>query len=1055
MGRARRTSIRPGGFRLVVAGALVAGLVSGVPGPAQAVALPEGFQEDVVLSGLTDPVAVRFPTDGRVFVAEKSGLIKVFDDLTDSTATTFADLRTNVHNFWDRGLLGMALAPGFPSDPYVYVSYAFDFDPSIPADFPRWGMPAESSDPCPSPPGPTGNGCVVTGRVSRLRADGNVMTGSEEVLIEDWCQQYPSHSMGSLAFGPDGALYVGAGEGASFTRVDYGQDGEPPNPCGDPPAGSGGTQTPPTAEGGALRSQDLRTPGDPTSLHGAILRVDPATGAALPDNPGTGDANARRIVASGFRNPFRFTLRPGTDELWVGDPGWLAWEEIVRVPDPQVAPVENAGWPCYEGPVRQPGYDGADLTLCEELYAAGAGAVLAPQFAYSHDAEVVAGESCPTGSSAIAGLAFYQGGSYPPAYDGALFFADYSRGCIWAMYPGADGIPDPGDVSTFLTGAANPVDLQIGPGGDLFYVDFGGTIRRISFADDNQAPAAVATADPTTGPAPLTVSFDGTGSSDPDPGDSITYAWDLDGDGEYDDATGTQPTRTYDPGTYTVRLRVTDGHGATSTSAPITIASDNTPPTVTIDTPGAGTSWGAGDTIVFSGHATDPQQGTLPASALSWSVTMQHCPSSCHQHPLQTFAATSGGSFGAPDHEYPSHLELSVTATDAGGLTDSETLRLDPRTAELRFTSTPIPGVTLGLDASTAQTPFTRTVIERSRHSIFAPESVAGGPGYWFDSWSDGGARAHDITADAGGGDYRAIFRPDQEPTAVADAEPTSGPAPLVVQFDATGSFDPDPPDSIVSYVWDLDGDGQYDDSSSPDPSWTYGVGTHSVGLRVTDELGSTDTDVLTVTAVNNAPAVTIDTPPAGTTWRVGELIPFSGHATDAQDGALTGSALAWTVHLCDPGSCAKLHVTSGARGSFTAPEATYPSWIEVRLTATDSDGLAERATLPIDPRTVRLTFRSAPIDGVRLAMDGQHRRSRFSEEVIVGSHHSIRAPARVRRGGRVRVFARWSDGGARGHTIVAGEANRVYLAMYRGTREPPSMSTAGPIRSIGASGRP
>lgn len=76
---------------------------------AGAVTLPAGFQETIVFSGLTNPTAVRFASDGRVFVAEKSGLVKVFDNLSDTSPTVFADLRTNVHNFWDRGLLGLAL----------------------------------------------------------------------------------------------------------------------------------------------------------------------------------------------------------------------------------------------------------------------------------------------------------------------------------------------------------------------------------------------------------------------------------------------------------------------------------------------------------------------------------------------------------------------------------------------------------------------------------------------------------------------------------------------------------------------------------------------------------------------------------------------------------------------------------------------------------------------------------------------------------------------------------------------------------------------------------
>ena len=102
-------------------------------------ALPSGFQESVVFTGLTNPTAVRFASDGRVFVGEKSGLVKVFDSLSDPTPTVFADLRTNTYNFWDRGLLGMTLDPQFPTDPYVYVLYSYDAE--IGGTAPRWGTP--------------------------------------------------------------------------------------------------------------------------------------------------------------------------------------------------------------------------------------------------------------------------------------------------------------------------------------------------------------------------------------------------------------------------------------------------------------------------------------------------------------------------------------------------------------------------------------------------------------------------------------------------------------------------------------------------------------------------------------------------------------------------------------------------------------------------------------------------------------------------------------------------------------------------------------------------
>jgi glucose/arabinose dehydrogenase/PKD repeat protein len=762
MGVRRRSVMRSGRLRALVAITVAASslVVVGTPEPAAAASLPPGFQEEIVFSNLTQPTAVRFSPDGRVFVAEKSGLIKVFDNLTDTTPTVFADLRTQVHNFWDRGLLGLALPPSFPTNPWVYVLYTFDA--AIGGTAPRWGSVGGTSDGCPTPPGATDDGCVVAGRLSRLQAAGNTMTGSEQVLIEGWCQQYPSHSIGSMAFGADGALYVSGGDGASFNFVDYGQDGAPVNPCGDPPGGVGGPMAPPAAEGGALRSQDVRTPGDPTGLGGAILRVDPATGAALASNPlaSSTDVNARRIVGYGLRNPFRITTRPGTNEVWIGDVGWSDWEEINRLVSPTESPVDNFGWPCYEGDGRQGGYDAANLSICENLYAEGTGAVVAPYFRYHHNELVLPNDVCPKGGSSVAGtsFAFASGGSYPAEYRGALFFADYTRRCIWAIPTGTNGLPDISKRRTFVAGAAQPVDVQIGPGGDLFYVDLGGTIRRIRYFNQNQPPVAVADANPTSGTAPLNVAFDGSASSDPD-GDTLTHAWDLDGDGAFDDGAAATASFTYSqPGNYTARLRVTDPSGASGTDT-VPISAGNTPPTAVIDTPAAGTTWKVGDTITFSGRATDAQQGTLAASALTWSLVLKHgdCASSCHEHPLQTFTGTSG-SFVAPDHEYPSHLELRLTATDSGGLTNTTSRQLDPRTVDLSFGSNPA-GLALAVGSTSQPTPFTRRAIMGSTLSVSAPSPQAtGGTAYEFVSWSDSGAQTHNIVANAPGS-YNATYR--------------------------------------------------------------------------------------------------------------------------------------------------------------------------------------------------------------------------------------------------------------------------------------------------------
>jgi glucose/arabinose dehydrogenase len=896
-------------------------------GPAAAATLPSGFQESTVISGLTAPTAVRFASDGRVFVAQKNGLVLEYDSLSDTTPTTVADLRTGVDDYWDRGLLGLALDPSFPTNPYIYVLYTYDAVPGGTA--PRW------NDACPTPPGPTTDGCVVQGRLARLTISGNTAT-NEQVLIQGWCQQFPSHSIGDLRFGTDGTLYVSGGEGANFGNADYGQFGgslsgtpTPANPCGDPPGSVGTKLTAPTAEGGALRSQSpRRAAGEPASLDGAVLRVDPATGAGLATNPqgSSSDANLRRIVAYGFRNPFRFTLRPGTNELWIGDVGWSDWEEVNRDQNPTAA-LTNYGWPCYEGAGIQPSYQSANLNQCNSLYSGGsttgtfgttnlstvfdtldantkgvskfsapasgqitkvegylsgmggttgsqvvkavvyadsggvpgallgtsnavtinAGAafswvpftfstpptvtagpvwigylagttsgltqarldsaagvikynadtysdgaanpfgtasqatkangwairatysttgggstVTAPYYTYNHASAVVSGDNCPTANgSSITGIAFYNGGSYPSSYNGALFFADHTRNCIWVMKAGTNGLPDPNQISVFDTPAANPVDLETGPGGDLFYVDHdGGTIRRIQFFSANQPPVAVATASPTSGPAPLTVNFDGSGSSDPD-GNPITYSWDLNGDGVYGDSTVAKPTYTYStPGTYVVRLKVTDSNGASTISSPITIDAGNTPPVPTIDSPASTVTWKVGDPISFSGHATDDQDGTVPASGLSWTLIIHHCPTpdSCHTHQVQTWTGVASGSFNAPDHDYPCWLELQLTATDSKGLAATTSVRLDPQTVNLTLASSPT-GAQLSAGTLSGTAPFTKTAVINSTISLGAlsPQTI-GGSTYTFSSWSDGGAASHNITAPATATTYTATF---------------------------------------------------------------------------------------------------------------------------------------------------------------------------------------------------------------------------------------------------------------------------------------------------------
>ena len=709
--------------------------------------LPAGFHDYVVFDGLLRPTSVEFASDGRVFVVEKRGVVKVFDGLDDTTATTVADLRTNTYNSWDRGMLGLALHPDFPAVPDVFVAYTLDAAPG--GTPPTWGSAGVDNDVCPSPPGETDQGCVVGARISRLRLDGEIWDGVEHVLVEDWCQQFPSHSIGTLAFGADGALYAGGGDGASFNFADYGQRG---NPCGDP-----------EGEGGALRAQDLRTHRDPVGLGGTIIRIDPMTGEGLPTTPlaRSADVNARRIVAMGLRNPYRFAFRPGTDDLWLGDVGWRTWEEINRTSGAD-GTLDDFGWPCMEGGAPTRDYDLLDLPICERMY--DKGDVVPPTYTYRHD-QTIGDERCtPERGSSITGIDFAPADSpYPAEHRDGLFFADATRGCIWVMPAGQDGQLDPDAVTWFHQGAGTVVELEFGPGGELWYVDlYGGEIHRVGYSATNRPPQAAVTATPASGEAPLTVVLDAGGSWDADPGDELTYAWDTDGDGELDDATGPTTVVTYDTaGTRTVRVRVADAAGASDT-ATTTVRVGTAPPQPVIASPEEGATMAVGGAVAFSGSASAAGVGDLPASALTWGIDLLHCTTAdqCHRHPdVFTAVGVTSGAFTMPDHEYPAAVELRLSATWEGE-TRTVARRVDYTTGAVTLIAD-APGVELGVAGTIGASPLTTTLPVGSTVTVSAPPTVVTPSGtYELVSWSDGGAPTHDIVVQSGWVALQADYEP-------------------------------------------------------------------------------------------------------------------------------------------------------------------------------------------------------------------------------------------------------------------------------------------------------
>jgi uncharacterized protein (TIGR03382 family) len=365
-------------------------------------------------------------------------------------------------------------------------------------------------------------------------------------------------------------------------------------------------------------------------------------------------------------------------------------------------------------------------------------------------------------------MAFYRTGSYPSQYRQALFFADYAVNCIYAMRPAASGVPDPGQIDVIERAADAPVALEVGPGGDIFYTSLSGAIRRITYGVDLTAKTA---ADTTTGEPPLTVQFDGSGSLNP-AGGLLSFAWDLDGDGAFNDSTDVRPQHTYARGVYPVRLQVTDRNGKTAVSTPMNITV-GVRPVATITTPVDGMPWKAGQRISFTGSGNDDQDGAIGPQAMSWRIVLLHCPlGGCHQHPIENFDGVASGSFVTAPDGFPAYYDIELTVTDSSGYTGKTTVRIDAIGTQLSLQTSP-PGLTLLYTGTPLQAPQQITEVAGDHVTVEAPATQqVDGATYAFTGWSDGGDRAHVVTVPDEATTYVANYGVDSDGDGVADAQP-------------------------------------------------------------------------------------------------------------------------------------------------------------------------------------------------------------------------------------------------------------------------------------------
>ncbi len=461
---------------------------------------------------------------------------------------------------------------------------------------------------------------------------------------------------------------------------------------------------------------------DAFDLRGKILHID-RTGAPVPGNPfADGTGGDPRVWALGLRNPYRIAFEPGTDDLLIADVGWSQWEEIHRG-----IRGANYGWPTVEGPLP-----------------AGVAGYVYPIHWYSHGL-----------GAAIIGGEVAESGDLTPAYEGDYFFGDFVRRELYRMQRDARG--NAAAVELWATNFPRPSDIEFGPDGALYFVSFGGggipvgCVKRIRpDAGPNRQPIAAPQASPASGLAPLTVTLDGTASSDPDD-DTLSHTWNP---GEGGPVAGATVLHVYPAGVYQADLTVTDGQGGADVSPRLRIVSGNRKPVPTIGAPADGARYTAGQTVAFSGSATDPEEGAVPCSRWSWQVLRRH---GTHAHPvLGPIQGSCSGSFATLDRgdaAVDEWYEVVGTATDGGvplgaigALSSERSVTLTPWTSSVTLETAPLADLLLTLDGTTLAAPRTEPGVVDFIRTLAAPDGqVRDGRTYRFVAWSDGGAREHEI----------------------------------------------------------------------------------------------------------------------------------------------------------------------------------------------------------------------------------------------------------------------------------------------------------------------
>ena len=710
--------------------------------------LPEGFSDELSNIHPVAATGIHFDNRGRMYVVEKRGQIRLYVG-GQRLPQPLIDIREEVGNWRDHGLLGFTLHPNFEQNGYFYLLYAVDryhllhaheatYDPDSSLEF-----------------------TASIGRLTRYTADPQTdfqttLPGSRKVLIGNSASEgfpliHQSHGIGSLVFGTDGSLLVSCGDGASYTEVDIGQFQDTSTYARQ--AIEDGILTP-LENVGSFRSQLLH------SLNGKVLRVDAETGAGLPSNPFFEADNpyspASRVWALGLRNPFRMTLQPGSGEhdpkrgqpgtLFVGDVGWYSWEELNILSQGG----QNMGWPLFEGvdkmwpyfSRRTPNFSLplSHIKDCEEGYFSFQDLIVqknrsdAPSYSspcgieaghlsplprFTHlppvvkwsnkwnenfgayvpvfkDTEEIVGQLLgspgsgikgkPFGGGSSTGGVFYEGSQFPESYHNTYFHADFSGKWIKAMHLSPEGVL--AEVEDFYGLAGEVVSMAYNPFDEcLYYLRYPRQIRKICFGKE-PVPVAVISLDTLYGNSPLTVHFSAENSIEPRD-EKLIYRWDF-GDGSY--SLSQSPIHTYSyshsgPQKFSVTLTIQNERGKRA-QADTSIYLNNTPPIVQISSIEDSSFYGMSASYLLP-LAAEVRDAEFANSELTyvWETFFHH---NAHFHPEEPDSQVTTHAFitpaGCEDEAYWYRFRLTVSDPDGLSSMDEVVLFPDCGPPPVRFT---------------------------------------------------------------------------------------------------------------------------------------------------------------------------------------------------------------------------------------------------------------------------------------------------------------------------------------------------------------------------------